>query len=82
MDDVSASSQTYPPLTTVRKPRERIAVNPKREDLLWKAKKADILCMEIAQLMREVRAITGVPVALIEWRDGSIIDTVWQLEAE
>ncbi|SLM17999.1 hypothetical protein SPIRO4BDMA_40571 [uncultured spirochete] len=91
MDDIPASSQTYPPLTTVRKPRERIAVNPKREGLLWKAKKADLPCMEIAQLMREVRAITGVPaaprftdrpVALIEWRDGSIIDTVRQLEAE
>ncbi len=26
MDDVPASSQTYPPLTTVRKPRERIGV--------------------------------------------------------
>ncbi len=68
-----------------------IAVNPKREDLLWKAKKAGLPCKEISQLMREVQAITGVPaaprftdrpVALIEWRDGSIIDTVWQLEAE
>jgi len=26
MDDIPASSQTYPPLTTVRKPRERIGV--------------------------------------------------------
>lgn len=68
-----------------------IAVNPKREDLLWKAKRADLPCKEISQLMREVQAITGVPasprftdrpVALIEWRDGSIIDTVWQLEGE
>jgi len=47
--------------------------------------------VDIAQLMREVQAITGVPasprftdrpVALIEWRDGSIIDTVWQMETE
>jgi len=68
-----------------------IAVNPKREDLLWKAKKADLPCKEISQLMREVLTITGTPasprftdrpVALIEWRDGSIIDTVWQLEGE
>ena len=68
-----------------------IAVNPKREDLLWKAKKADLPCVDITQLMREVQAITGAPasprftdrpVALIEWRDGSIIDTVWQMETE
>lgn len=68
-----------------------IAINPKREDLLWKAKKADLPCLEISQLMHEVHAITGVPalprfterpVALIEWRDGSIIDTVRQLEVE
>lgn len=66
-----------------------IAINPLRDDLLWSAKRADLPCIDISQLMWEVHQITGVPekprfidrpVALVEWRDGSIIDTVWQIE--
>lgn len=65
-----------------------ISINPKREDLIWRAKKADLPCVDIAQQMNEVYEITGIPekprftdrpVALVEWRDGSIIDTVWQM---
>jgi len=66
-----------------------IAINSRRDDLLWSAKKADLPCVDISQLMHDVYQITGVPekphftdhpVALVEWRDGSLIDTIWQIE--
>lgn len=65
-----------------------ISINPNREDLIWRAKKFDLPCVDIAQQMNDVYRITGkpekprfteLPVALVEWRDGSIIDTVWQM---
>ncbi|MFZ2960836.1 MAG: citrate lyase subunit alpha [Candidatus Ozemobacteraceae bacterium] len=65
-----------------------IAINPRRPDLLDRVKKSGLPLVTIRQLMEEVHAITGVPekprlgerpIALIEWRDGSVIDVVRQV---
>jgi len=65
-----------------------IAVNPRRGDLAERARKAGLPLVGLGDLMNEVRAMTGVPeeptfgdrvVALIEWRDGTVIDTVREL---
>lgn len=65
-----------------------ISINPTREDLIWRAKKAGLPCISIDEQMNDVYEITGIPekprftdrpVALVEWRDGSIIDTIWQI---
>jgi len=65
-----------------------IAVNPRRGDLLEKVAKAGLPLIGLEKLMNDVRAITGVPdephfkdraVALIEWREGTIIDVVREL---
>jgi citrate lyase subunit alpha/citrate CoA-transferase len=66
-----------------------IAVNPRRPDLRERAAKAGLPLVEMAALMEEVRAITGVPdeprfgerpVAVVEWRDGSVLDVVRELD--
>lgn len=66
-----------------------IAINPRREDLAERAAKAGLPVVGIAQLMEEVRAITGVPdspafkerpVAVVEWRDGTVLDVVRELD--
>lgn len=66
-----------------------IAINPKREDLRERAARADLPLVDIEQLHAEVLEITGRPelprfkdrvAALIEWRDGSIIDVVREVE--
>jgi citrate lyase subunit alpha/citrate CoA-transferase len=65
-----------------------IAVNPRRGDLRERAMRAGLPLVEIGRLMEEARAITGIPdepkfgdrpVALIEWRDGSVLDVVREL---
>ena len=65
-----------------------IAVNPKRGDLVEKARKSGLPLIELGQLMEDVRKITGLPeaprfadrpVALVEWRDGAVIDVVREL---
>lgn len=67
-----------------------IAINPRREDLQERAKKAGLPCIKISELLHDVREITGAPelprfkdrvVAMIEWRDGSIIDVVREIES-
>jgi len=66
-----------------------IAVNPKRENLAERARRAGLPLIGLPKLMDDVRRITGIPeeprfgdrpVALIQWRDGTIIDVVRQLE--
>lgn len=68
-----------------------IAVNPRREDLAEKARRADLPLIGLGELMDEVHRITGVPeaprfkdrpVALIEWRDGTVIDIVREIDDE
>ncbi len=63
-----------------------IAINPKREDIVDKAKDIkDIPIMSIQEMKERVEKITGKPdkpelkdriIALIEYRDGTIIDVV------
>jgi citrate lyase subunit alpha / citrate CoA-transferase len=62
-----------------------VAVNPRRPDLADRARLAGLPLVSLADLMAEVRGITGVPgepefgerpVALVEWRDGTILDAV------
>lgn len=68
-----------------------IAVNPRRDDLAERARRAGLPLVSLGDLMAEVREMTGVPrepafgdrvVALVEWRDGSVIDVVRELAAE
>lgn len=68
-----------------------IAINPRRPDLRERAEKAGLPVKEMSELMEMARAITGVPdqpqfgdrpVALVQWRDGSILDVVREIEAE
>ncbi|MEA3508660.1 MAG: citrate lyase subunit alpha [Synergistota bacterium] len=67
-----------------------ICVNPRREALLKAASKAGLPVMDIADLKRDVERLTGLPepltfdekrpVALVEYRDGTIIDTVYRVK--
>jgi len=68
-----------------------VAVNPKRQDLLDRLKSSDLPLKSIEQLHDEAVSITGKPqkprvkdnvVALIEWRDGTVIDAVRELTVE
>jgi citrate lyase subunit alpha/citrate CoA-transferase len=68
-----------------------IAINPRRRDLLDAVQDSDLPIRPIAELHREVEAILGGkpekprgtdrPVAVIKWVDGTLLDTVWQVEA-
>ena len=66
-----------------------IAVNPKRKDLKEKFVAAGLPVRELAQIKREADRLTRPPrkpvfgdevIALIEWRDGTIIDVVRRVE--
>lgn len=66
-----------------------IAVNPRRQDLIEAFKNADIPQFTIEELKEKAYAIAGVPdpieyedkvVALIEYRDGSLIDVVRKIK--
>jgi citrate lyase subunit alpha/citrate CoA-transferase len=65
-----------------------VAVNPKRPDILERLKGSSLPVKSIAELHDMAIGMTGEPatpdfedriVALIEFRDGTIIDTVRQL---
>ncbi|MCO1601083.1 citrate lyase subunit alpha [Desulfosporosinus nitroreducens] len=67
-----------------------IAVNPKRADLLEKLKMTKLPLMTIEELKLLAEKITGVPkavatsekiVAVIEYRDGSVIDVVREVDS-
>jgi citrate lyase subunit alpha/citrate CoA-transferase len=66
-----------------------IAINPLRTDLIEKMKNSNLPIKTIQQLKDEGEAICGIPekptftnkpVAVIKWVDGTIIDTVWEVE--
>ena len=68
-----------------------IAVNPKRQDLLERLKGSALPLVSIEELHEKAIGITGKPqkpqtkdkvVAVIEWRDGTVIDAVRELEVE
>ena len=63
-----------------------ICINPRREDLIKRAKDARLPVKDIRQLKDEIERMTGIPdpvpfiedeiVALVEYRDGTIIDCI------
>lgn len=64
-----------------------IAVNPRREDILAKARDAGLPVKDIRQLKAEIERTTGVPdeveftdqiVGLVEYRDGTFIDSIYK----
>ena len=66
-----------------------IAINPLRKDLIKKLKNSSLPIKTIHQLKEEAEAICGVPdkpkftkkpVAVVKWVDGTIIDTIWEIE--
>jgi len=67
-----------------------IAVNPRRTDLLEALKGSDLPIRPIEEIKNEVERFCGgkpqqpnlgdEPVAVIKWVDGTVIDTVWQVE--
>jgi citrate lyase subunit alpha/citrate CoA-transferase len=66
-----------------------IAINPKRQDLSERLKKSVLPIVSIEELHEKAIQITGKPeqaktkdriVALIEWRDGTVIDAVKELD--
>jgi citrate lyase subunit alpha/citrate CoA-transferase len=70
---------------------EGIAINPERKDLVSKLKTSDLPIVPIAELKDKAYEVTGGPpelkttdriIALIEYRDGTIIDVVEGLEKE
>ncbi len=65
-----------------------IAVNPARGDLIERLQRAGIKLVPITQLQRRAELITGVPepvakggkiVAVVRYRDGSVIDVIHQV---
>ena len=66
-----------------------IAVNPKRRDLWDRLKSSDLPFITMEELHAKAIEFTGKPtiahtkdnvVALIEWRDGTVIDVVCELD--
>ena len=64
-----------------------ICINPRREDLIGSALKAGLPVVDIDALKKEVEKLTGIPrpaefdrdkiAAVVEYRDGTLIDTVY-----
>jgi len=71
-----------------------IAVNPRRTDLLEALERSgtDLPIRSIEGIKQEVETVVGgppekpqlldVPVAVIKWVDGTVLDTVWQVAEE
>ncbi|MBN2707983.1 MAG: citrate lyase subunit alpha [Calditrichaceae bacterium] len=66
-----------------------IAINPQRQDLSERLKNSDLPVISIEELYQKAVSVTGKPnkpktkdrvVAVIEWRDGTVIDAVRELE--
>ena len=67
-----------------------ICINPRREDLIESVGKAGLPIYDIGKLKAEAESLTGVPkpiefnrekaAAHVEYRDGTLIDTVWALK--
>jgi len=68
-----------------------IAINPRRQDLIEYFKNSKLPLRDIHDIKNEIEEITGVPekpklkdriIALIEYRDGTILDVVRQVDEE
>jgi citrate lyase subunit alpha/citrate CoA-transferase len=68
-----------------------IAINPRRQDLLAAVRTSGLRIRPIEEIQEEVEAICGGkpqkpartdrPVAVVKWVDGTVLDTVWQVES-
>ena len=66
-----------------------IAIHPARRDLVAAVKGSDLPLRSLAEIQREVEGICGgkperperdpVPVAVVKWVDGTVLDTVWRV---
>lgn len=81
---ITAPGETIDVIVTER----GIAINPRRDDLIARLKKSDLPIKSIEELHHQAEQMVGKPekpefgdrvVALIEYRDGTVIDTVRQL---
>jgi citrate lyase subunit alpha/citrate CoA-transferase len=84
---ITAPGETIDVLVT----DQGISVNPQRVDLLDRLKNSDLPIVPIAELHEKAVGFTGKPeaarikdniVALIEWRDGTVIDAVREVDSE
>jgi citrate lyase subunit alpha / citrate CoA-transferase len=67
-----------------------IAINPRREDLLRAVEGSGLPVRDIREIKAEVEAMVGGPpapprlldrpVAIVKWVDGTVLDTVWQVD--
>jgi len=67
-----------------------IAINPRRRDLLERVQGSDLPIRPLEEIKTEVEKICGGkpnkprlldhPVAVVKWVDGTLLDTVWQIE--
>ncbi|WZL72732.1 citrate lyase subunit alpha [Clostridiaceae bacterium 35-E11] len=82
---VTTPGETIDVLVTER----GIAVNPKRQDIIEKLKKVNLPIMTIEELKQIAEKITGTPkkieqddkvVAVVEYRDGTVIDVVKKIK--
>lgn len=68
-----------------------IAINPRRQDLLDRLRGSDLPIRPIEDIKRDVEDISGGPpakarltdrpVAVVKWVDGTLLDTIWEVEA-
>lgn len=68
-----------------------ICINPRHTDLIEKARRAGLPVKDIHDLKNEVEKMTGVPeapkfdfdrvVAVVEYRDGTLLDTVYKIRS-
>jgi len=67
-----------------------IAINPRRQDLIDAAKGSKLPIRPLEEIKREVERICGGkpqkprrgdrPVAVVKWVDGTLLDSVWQID--
>jgi citrate lyase subunit alpha/citrate CoA-transferase len=67
-----------------------IAINPRRQDLLEALRGSDLPVRPLEAIQADVQRLCGGapqqarltdrPVAVVKWVDGTLLDTVWQLE--
>jgi citrate lyase subunit alpha/citrate CoA-transferase len=69
-----------------------IAINPRRNDLIEATEKSNLVIKSIQELKNEAEAICGKKpdkpayndtiVGIVEWIDGTVLDSIWQISTE
>jgi len=67
-----------------------IAINPKRKDLIKATRRSKLPIRPLAEIKDEVEdmmggapdkpVLTDEPISVVEWVDGTVLDTIWQVE--